>query len=52
MGNLTKQPDIAAKMEAQLIDVGITTFDGLKRIGSREEWLRIPTRDPSACLMI
>ena len=51
MGELTKLPNIAAKLEAQLAQADITTVDELKRIGSREAWLRILARDPSACLM-
>jgi len=50
MSDLTKQPNIAAKLEAQLMDVDITTFDELKRVGSREAWLRILAHDPSACI--
>lgn len=50
MGELTSLPNIAAKMEAQLADVGITTIEQLKKIGSREAWLRILARDPSACI--
>jgi len=51
MSELTKLPNIAEKLDAQLADIGTTTFDELKRIGSREAWLRILARDPSACLM-
>lgn len=51
MGELTKLPNIAAKLESQLADAGITTVDELRRVGSREAWLRILARDPSACLM-
>jgi len=51
MGELTTLPNIAAKLEAQLTDAGITTIDELRRVGSREAWLRILARDPSACLM-
>jgi DNA transformation protein len=51
MGELTKLPNIAAKLEAQLADVGITTEDELRSVGSREAWLRILGRDPSACVM-
>jgi DNA transformation protein len=50
MGELTKLPNIASVMEMQLADVGITTVDELKRVGSRESWLRILARDPSACM--
>ena len=51
MGDLTKLPNIGAKLEAQLADAGITTADELNRVGSREAWLRILARDPSACIM-
>ena len=51
MSELTKLPNIAAKLDAQLADAGITTVDELRRVGSREAWLRILSRDPSACLM-
>ena len=51
MSELTKLPNIAAKLEAQLNDVGINTVDELKQIGSHEAWLRILARDSSACLM-
>ena len=51
MGELSKLPNIAAKLEAQLADVGITTVEQLKQTGSRDAWLRIFARDPSACTM-
>ncbi|MEN6637038.1 MAG: TfoX/Sxy family protein [Clostridiaceae bacterium] len=51
MGELRKLPNIAEKLEAQLTEVGIPTFDALKQTGSREAWLRIAARDPSACYM-
>ena len=51
MGELTKLPNIAAKLEAQLVEAGISTVDELKQVGSREAWLRILARDSSACLM-
>lgn len=51
MGELRKLPNIAEKLEAQLTEVGIPTFDVLKQTGSREAWLRIAARDPSACYM-
>ena len=51
MSELTQLPNIANKLDAQLSDVGITTVEELKQIGSREVWLRILARDPSACLM-
>ena len=51
MGELTKLPNIAEKLESQLADIGITTVDELKKVGSHEAWLRILARDPSACIM-
>ena len=51
MGELSKLPNIAAKLEGQLAQVGITTMDELKNTGSREAWLRILAIDPSACIM-
>ncbi|MDX9873206.1 MAG: TfoX/Sxy family protein [Clostridia bacterium] len=51
MGELAALPNIAAKLEAQLAEAGITTVEQLKEIGSREAWLRILTHDPSACIM-
>ena len=51
MGELQKLPNIAEKLEAQLIEVGVPTIDALKKTGSREAWLRIAAIDPSACYM-
>ncbi|MDR0936133.1 MAG: TfoX/Sxy family protein [Oscillospiraceae bacterium] len=51
MSELTTLPNIAAKLDAQLAEVGITTIAQLTAVGSREAWLRILERDPSACLM-
>ena len=51
MGELTKLPNIAAKLEAQLMEAGISTVDELKQVSSRGAWLRILARDSSACLM-
>ncbi|ANW99215.1 competence protein TfoX [Thermoclostridium stercorarium subsp. thermolacticum DSM 2910] len=50
MGNLSELPNIGLTLEKQLIDVGINTAEELKNIGSRDAWLRILQRDPSACL--
>ena len=47
MGELKKLPNIAEKLEAQLIEVGVPTVDALKQTGSREAWLRIAAIDPS-----
>ena len=51
MGELSKLPNIADKLERQLVDAGVETPEKLREIGSREAWLRILERDPSACIM-
>lgn len=51
MGELSKLPNIAKKLEAQLTEVGVSSIDALKETGSREAWLRIAAIDPSACYM-
>ena len=48
MGELSGLLNIGSKLEAQLHEVGIATAEQLKEIGSREAWLRIFARDPSA----
>lgn len=49
MGELTSLPNIAKVMEAQLNQAGIKTIVELRRVGSREAWLRIQSFDSSAC---
>lgn len=51
MGILTKLPNIGTELEKQLFDVGIATEEELRWVGSREAWIRIQQRDPSACYM-
>ena len=51
MGELTTLPNIAAKLEEQLANAGITTIEQLREVGSREAWLRILANDPTACIM-
>lgn len=51
MGELKTLPNIAEKLEAQLIEVGIQSIAALQEAGSREAWLRIAAIDPSACYM-
>lgn len=51
MGELSKLPNIGTELEKQLNDVGITAEEELRKVGSREAWLRILQRDPSACIM-
>lgn len=50
MGELSKQPNIGTVVEAQLNEVGITTLEQLKEIGSKQAWLKIRAIDSSACI--
>lgn len=51
MGELTRLRNIGAKLHKQLEDVGIATESELRKVGSRQAWLRILDVDPSACIM-
>lgn len=50
MGELCKLPNIGNKLEAQLNEVGIETFEQLMRVGSKQAWLDIKAIDNSACI--
>ncbi|MDO4501481.1 MAG: TfoX/Sxy family protein [Erysipelotrichaceae bacterium] len=50
MGELSKLPNIGKAVEAQLNQVGITSYEELKETGSKEAWLMIKKIDPSACI--
>lgn len=50
MGELSKLPNIGEFVEKQLNDVGINTYEQLKKEGSMEAWLKIKAVDPSACI--
>jgi DNA transformation protein len=50
MGELANLPNIGKSVEEQLNQVGITTFDQLKEIGSKQAWLKIKAIDSSACI--
>ena len=50
MGELSKVLKIGSVVEEQLNAVGITTFEQLKEVGSRQAWLYIKAIDPSACI--
>lgn len=49
MGELSKLPNIGKVLEEQLLQVGIDTPEKLKKIGSKQAWLRILIKDSSAC---
>ena len=50
MGELSELLNIGPVVEEQLNQVGITTYDQLKEIGSRQAWLKIKAIDDSACI--
>lgn len=50
MSNLSKLNNIGKVLEGQLNEVGITTYEELEAVGSKEAWLRIKAIDPSACI--
>ncbi len=51
MASLTDLPNISTVNAKKLQDAGITTPEMLRKIGSREAFLRVrATSDPGACL--
>ena len=50
MGELANLFNIGKEVERQLNEVGITTEDALRQIGSKNAWLRIKKIDDSACI--
>ncbi len=50
MGELSELPNIGPIVEEQLNLVDITTYEELKKIGSKQAWLRIRQIDASACI--
>ena len=50
MAELQELPNIGAKLESQLNNIGIKTYDDLVDCGSQEAWLRIKSADPTACI--
>ncbi len=50
MGELSKLPNIGKKVEEQLIQAGINSFEELKEVGAKTAWLKIQEMDESACI--
>lgn len=50
MGEISKLINIGAVIEGQLEQAGITTYEQLKEIGSKQAWLKIQSIDSSACI--
>lgn len=50
MGELSNLPNIGKEVERQLNEVGISTYEELKTIGTEAAWLAIQKIDDSACI--
>ncbi len=50
MPELSKLPNIGKVLQQQLIEVGIESTGELKKVGSKDAWLRIQAIDASACI--
>jgi len=50
MGELSNLPNIGIEVERQLNQVGILSFEDLKKFGSKQAWLKIKAIDTSACI--
>lgn len=50
MGELSNLPNIGKTVEGQLIRVGISTADELRKIGAKNAWLKTQKIDESACV--
>ena len=48
--SLSTLPNIGDALEKQLAEVGITTYEELCSVGTKEAWLRIQQIDESACI--
>lgn len=50
MEKLSKLPNIGKVVESQLNEVGINTYEDLKKYGAEKSWLKIQAIDESACI--
>lgn len=50
MSELSKLPNVGKVLEKLLIEVGITTPEQLREIGTQEAFIRIRIKDPTACI--
>lgn len=50
MSELSKLPNVGKVLEQLLIDVGITTPEQFREVGTKEAFIRIRAKDPTACL--
>ena len=50
MGRLSQLPNISKVTESKLVEVGIDSPEQLIKMGSKDAFLRIRAKDPTACL--
>ena len=50
MSKLSDLPNVGKVLEQNLIKVGISTPEQLKKVGTKEAFLRIRMIDPTACI--
>lgn len=50
LSDLLNLPNVGKVLEQLLNDVGISTSEQLREIGTKETFIRIRTKDPSACI--
>lgn len=50
ISKLVDLPNIGHELERQLIQVGITKIEDLKKIGAKQTWIQIQQIDSSACI--
>lgn len=52
MRELSNLPNVGKVLEKLLIDVGITAPQQLREIGTKDAFIRIRTKDPTACIQM
>lgn len=50
MSALSDLPNVGKVLEKNFIEVGISTTEQLREIGTKEAFLRIRVKDPTACI--
>ncbi len=50
MGELSKLPNIGTVLEKELNEISIMTVEQLKSLGSKEVFIKIKIKDPTACI--
>ena len=50
ISDLSQLPNIGKDTQSKLIQVGITTIEELKSVGTEQAFLRLQSLDPGACI--